>query len=177
MKYMFTFCLLVSTSLVVAQPKFRPTWTNNPNDTIGVTVQLQPGWNIVSSPVLAESDSVPLLFPICLGCPLWPPPPHYRDPCRLPPGAATWLKCPTGGVITIFGERIVRDTIRVLAGWNLIGSISAPIDTSSVVSIPADNRVSNFFGWRGYYEVSDTIQPGQGYWVKARSAGWLVLSQ
>jgi hypothetical protein len=55
----------------------------------------------------------------------------------------------------------------------MIGSISTSIDTSVAHVTPSvpGLRTSNFFRYSGGYVIATTIEPGLGYWVKARSAG------
>ena len=64
----------------------------------------------------------------------------------------------------------------VNTGWNLIGSISTPLGASSIISMPGSIMTSKFFGYSGIYQMSDTIQPGLGYWVKVYQSGTLILS-
>jgi hypothetical protein len=148
--------------------------TDTPDDSITVTIQLAPNWNMVSNPVITVNDSVQVLFPICLGCPV--PPPFYADSCRLPHGRGRWLKCPTGGTVSITGMSLHADTIVVATNWNIIGSISYPVAASSVTSIPPNIIRSRFFGFSSGYVPVDTLRPGSAYWVKTNQSGWIVLS-
>jgi hypothetical protein len=85
------------------------------------------------------------------------------------------LRC-LGGTAYITGEAIIRDSIAVVSGWNLIGSISFPVDVSTIASDPPGIRLSEFFGFEGMYVVADSIRPGYGYWVKVSSSGRLILA-
>jgi hypothetical protein len=75
----------------------------------------------------------------------------------------------------VVGVPVALDSIPVVAGWNMIGSISSPVDTASVLSIPPGNRVSNFFGYNGSLSSVATLVPGKAYWVKVSAPGMLVL--
>jgi hypothetical protein len=59
----------------------------------------------------------------------------------------------------------------------MFGSITDTVDTSSIVSIPAGLRASNWFGYSptGYSVVTQLI-PGQSYWIKASGPGAFVLT-
>ena len=70
----------------------------------------------------------------------------------------------------------IEDTIVVIEGWNLIGSISDPISVSSISSIPSGIITSQFFSYGGSYISADSIKPGKGYWVKVVESGQLILS-
>jgi len=177
--------MLVGASVVFAQARYKQTMrvtnestANTGDDSITVNIQLAPGWNMVSNPVITANDSVPVLFPTCLGCPVWPPWPIYVDSCRLPHGRGRWLKCPAGGTVSITGIPIALDSIPVAANWNIIGSLSYPVAASTVTSIPPSIIRFPFYGFlqgSGYIRV-DTLRPGSSYWVKITQQGWIVLS-
>src|SRR2546425_1099037 len=42
--------------------------------------------------------------------------------------------------------------------------------------IPSGNIISNYFGFDNGYFRSGVIEPGRGYWVKARAPGVLIVS-
>ena len=58
----------------------------------------------------------------------------------------------------------------------MIGSISHPVAVDGVIERPPGLLSSLIYGYRKGYTVADTIIPGRGYWVKAGSAGSIVLS-
>jgi hypothetical protein len=66
------------------------------------------------------------------------------------------------------------DTIPVSTDWNLIGSITYPVDISTVSVI--GTTISNFYGYNGGYYVASVLRPIEGYWVKAAGNGQIVLS-
>jgi hypothetical protein len=77
--------------------------------------------------------------------------------------------------ITYSGTPIYSDTMSVpLVGWNMIGSISEPVLTSTIISIPAGNLLTPFEDISG--NALTTIDPGRGAWVKVTQAGQVVLS-
>ncbi|MFN0157494.1 MAG: hypothetical protein ACKVRP_05395 [Bacteroidota bacterium] len=74
------------------------------------------------------------------------------------------------------GNSITSDTISVVPGWNLIGSISGPVDTADIIQEPPGILTTSFFGFDGSYLASQYIQPARAYWVKANAPGILLLS-
>jgi len=58
----------------------------------------------------------------------------------------------------------------------MIGSLSAPIPAGDIIERPPGLITSLVYEYRKGYTLADTITPGRGYWVKAGSAGSLVLS-
>ncbi len=75
----------------------------------------------------------------------------------------------TGGVRT-------TDTIDVVQGWNMIGSISGSASVGNIVQIPGGIVASSYYGYNGAYIVATTIDPARGYWVKVNQNGKLVLT-
>ena len=92
-------------------------------------------------------------------------------------GRGYWGKFPAATTDTILGLARTRDSLTVAGGWNMVGSISNPVDTSTIVSAPPGLRTSNWFGWSGSgYVAVEQLMPGQAYWVKANGAGTFVLA-
>jgi hypothetical protein len=145
-----------------------------------VSVVIGSGWNLVSNPV-SRPDSingVRRIFPHAmtdygfafdhtLG---------YLQTTTLQNGPGFWLRFPGGELNAITGTRIFGDSISVTAGWNIIGSISSPVDTAAITTIPAGIRSSRYFAYGPGYSPAVTIEPGQGYWVKTTAAGYFVFS-
>jgi hypothetical protein len=59
----------------------------------------------------------------------------------------------------------------------MVGSISNPVDTNTIVSVPPGLRGSNWYGYApaGYVPVAQIV-PGKGYWIRSNGAGKFVLS-
>jgi len=88
-----------------------------------------------------------------------------------------WVKFGSDQVIRQLGTKRVHDTIQVVPGWNMIGSLGDPVLVSSVSNLqPPTNILSNFFGYTTSYKLVDTLTPAKGYWVKASQAGSFTLS-
>jgi expansin (peptidoglycan-binding protein) len=156
--------------------------TGSPNSLAGnqpldsIAVHLNPGWNLSSVPILTDDPGVTKIFPstikIAFGYNG-----SYVKAESLSVGAGYWLHCDSAVTQVISGLSILVDTITVVKGWNLIGSVSQTIPVSAVESSPAGIVASKFFGYEdGSYYAADTIQPGAGYWVNVDSDGMLILS-
>jgi hypothetical protein len=143
-----------------------------------VNFSLTAGWNMISNPVVSPNDSVRQLYPTstfnyAFG---FNPGVGYQQHYRLQNGLGYWGKFPAGPGQFICGGPLTLDTIDVSAGWNMIGSISIPIDTGAIVQIPPGTVTSKYFGYSLGYNEASSLTPGKGYWVKAGSTGKLVLS-
>jgi hypothetical protein len=62
-----------------------------------------------------------------------------------------------------------------VAGWNLIGLFEATIDSAALVTTPSNLVETGYFSFQSGYRRTRTLQPGLGYWVRARSAGTLTF--
>jgi hypothetical protein len=143
-----------------------------------VSVSYLAGWNMVSNPVTTANDSVPQLFPTSVfnyafG---FNPGIGYQQHPTLLNGLGYWAKFPGAGTQLICGAPLFLDTLDIVPGWNMIGSISVPVDTGAIVQIPPGTVTSKYFGYAGGYSEAATIIPGKGYWVKGGLIGKLVLS-
>jgi hypothetical protein len=133
------------------------------------------GWNMVSVPFIAGDYSKSVLYPTATS-EAFSYAGSYTINSVLSNGVGYWLNFGAGQSVHMTGLLRVSDTITVLAGWNLIGSISTPLPVVSVTSLPSGMITSKFFGYKGGYQIADTIQPGFGYWVKVGQSGTLILS-
>jgi hypothetical protein len=150
------------------------------NAEVNISVNLDAGWNLISNPVTrpAGTDSVRMLFPnsqfnyafsYVSGS-------GYEQALALPNGRGFWGKFPVPETNVITGFPRISDSVSVYPGWNLVGSISLPLDTSVITSVPGGLRSSVWFGYSlGYYPAGQ-ILPGKAYWVKTSGAGYFIFS-
>jgi hypothetical protein len=134
------------------------------------------GWNMVSLPVTVPDARTSAVFPTAASNAFTYNGSGYVVGDTLRNGEAYWLKFSGATDIPFNGPPILTDTVTVLSGWNMIGSITGPVSCGSINSVPPGIATSRFFGFRAGYFPSDTIYPGKGYWVKVDQAGQLVLS-
>jgi hypothetical protein len=144
---------------------------------VSVSFGVSTGWNMVSKPLITANDSVTAIFP---GSAL----PYafafnagagYVQRSVLEVGPGYWAKFTTGQGVDVPGTYVFADTIPLAAGWNMVGSISLPVDTADVVQSPPGILASVFFGYNAGYAADTLIRPGKAYWVKASGAGALYL--
>jgi len=92
-----------------------------------------------------------------------------------------WLKFASSDSIPINGEQRLLDTVHVRQGWNLIGTLSVPVEVANIVQT-SDSILKPFFSYDAQYGTYniltslDTLFPHRGYWVKASAGGEFVLS-
>ena len=154
------------------------------NDSIGgaaaavIGVALSPGWNMISNPVRVTNDSVRILYPSTV----FPYaysffPGGYAQDYTMENRTGYWGKFPSAMTQNVTGQRIIRDSITVAAGWNMVGTISGAVDTGTIVSLPAGLRKSLWYGYgpSGYIPATQLV-PGKAYWVNSNGAGKFVLA-
>jgi hypothetical protein len=139
------------------------------------SLSVSEGWNLISVPVQVDDNRKSTLFPTAQSS-AFTYHGNYTVAESLELGSGYWLKFNAGEEITLFGDYCTTDTISLVAGWNIIGSISTPIDTRTISTDPPDIIISNFYSYTNGYVISDTIYPAKGYWVKSNSTGKLILS-
>lgn len=132
-------------------------------------------WNIISVPLQTTDTHKDSLFPTSTSSAFLFDE-GYVPQDTLIPGIGYWLKFSGAQTIPLTGKPLLIDSIDVVEGWNLIGSISAPLPVSSVTSDPPSIIASSFYGFANGYYTIQTIEPGFGYWVKVNSNGKLILS-
>lgn len=133
-------------------------------------------WNLVSLPMAVYDPRPSAVFAAAVSNAFsYDPDRGYVSSDTLREGVGYWLKFATAESIAITGYATGFDTIEVVPGWNLIGSLSAPIPVDSIVEVPSSNVTSEFFGYDGGYFLASVIEPAKGYWVKVDSAGKLIL--
>ncbi|MDI6767056.1 MAG: SdrD B-like domain-containing protein [Bacteroidota bacterium] len=132
-------------------------------------------WNMISNPLKVSNNRKSNLFPTAISD-AYSFNQMYVISDSLYNGIGYWLKFGSQQSINITGFARAEDTVTVKEGWNMIGSISTPMDVRQIISIPPGIVTSNFFGYNGMYEITDKINPGKGYWVKVNQDGELILS-
>jgi hypothetical protein len=91
-------------------------------------------------------------------------------------GPGYWLKFDSASTIQISGLAIQRDSFHVTRGWNIIGSVSDPISTAGITSIPPGLVTSPVYTYHEGYETPDTLRAGSAGWIKMSDDGILVVS-
>jgi concanavalin A-like lectin/glucanase superfamily protein/List-Bact-rpt repeat protein/flagellar hook capping protein FlgD len=141
---------------------------------VTMQISVQKNWNIVSLPAGCPDSRKRVLFPSAVS-PAFGFDAQYVISDTMRSGRSYWLKFLADTSTIMTATQTERDTIDVLRGWNMIGSIYEPIPATSITSDPPALITSHFFGYNGGYHTAATIYPGKGYWVKVAQDGKLFL--
>jgi len=137
---------------------------------------VEQGWDMMSVPVTVVDRRKTAMFPTSVSSAFGYMGGGYVIQDTLEYGVGYWLKFPTSQSVSVYGENRSRDTIDVVLGWNMIGSISGSIPVGSIIQIPTGIVVSPYFGYSSTgYSPATSIDPMRGYWVKVSQIGKLVL--
>jgi hypothetical protein len=140
-------------------------------------VTLASTWNLISLPAQVLNDTVAALFPTRASNAFVYNGSGYQITQRMLIGQGYWLKFSSPTVDSLSGYPVTGDSIPVITGWNLIGGLSSALATTSITSNPPAVVTSKFFGYNGStYQISDTLTPGKGYWVKVNQTATLYLT-
>ncbi len=90
-----------------------------------------------------------------------------------------WIKFGGAQSITYEGDVIHHMEMVANNGWNIIGSISDPVQvgTAEVTSNPPGIIILPFFKYAPGYVATTTLEPGRGFWVRTSAAGTIILNK
>jgi len=142
-----------------------------------VYLSVQNGWNIISLPLTVPDPRKTTVFPTSTSNAFAFTPMGYVIKDTLKNGVGYWLKFSSTQLVSVGGELRTPDTMDVVQGWNIIGSINSAVQVGDIIQIPGGVVVSPYFGYGSTgYSATSIIEPMNGYWVKASQHGRLVLS-
>ena len=140
------------------------------------TLDLIPGWNLVSLPVEPACSQVSDLFGELLKGPVWE---WLSDPAtgqtryemveNLAAGKAYWLYVTEPAEVPVAGTSPEPQSLRLGKGWNLIGTPEGNLRRDD----PLEPTIWTWSALRQDYEAvtpDQELAEGQGYWVAARRA-------
>ncbi len=148
--------------------------TRSPN----LPVFYESGWNLVSVPANAPDPRKTVLFPQATSRALaFSAVGGFVPYDSLVPGPGYWLRIPpVMQNFSVAGTPVTRDTIDLTADWNLVGSVSVPVATASLSTIPPGIILGNIYGFDLAYFAADSIKPFRGYWLQSSQSGKLILA-
>ena len=131
-------------------------------------------WNMISVPLLAEDMSLSNLFPTATSL-AYGFEGSYVTEDTLVGGKGYWLKFDGNQQVQIYGSRM-GDTVPLETGWNMFGAYEEDIPISQITTTPPGIIATYFFGYNNGYYIADTLNSGQGYWVRVTQDGVLNLN-
>ena len=170
----------IDTVLLIARSISDPTLRDTSFATVTIvptsvvmTSSMNRGWNMVSIPLTVASCMKDSLFPGAASV-AFTYKNGYVTKDTLKYGSGYWVKFRSPQDIHFCGSVRMEDTITVAHRWNMIGSISYPVDIDSI-QLLGGTVVSPYYGYNHGYYPTDSIRPGGAYWIKTNGGGRLVL--
>ena len=137
------------------------------------------GWYLISLPVIPTDNSLTSLFPDALIAFLWNNTNgNYEPVTQLETGKGYWLAFVAPSSSTISGSPVNSYTGHYAPGWHMIGALYDTVDFSN----PNDNPDGSILVTYRYdhsaeqYYVTNTLIPGEGYWIAAYQECDLAVS-
>jgi photosystem II stability/assembly factor-like uncharacterized protein len=163
-------------SLMISDPEVTAFQLVHTNSSV-VSGSVEGGWNVVSLPVRVSDRRKTAVFPSSISNAFTYTPFGYSNRDTLDYGVGYWLKFPSLQALLLAGDFILLDTIDVVQGWNMIGSITGEVPVLSIIQDPNGIVASPYYGYSSTgYAPASTIEPMKGYWVKVNQTGRLLLS-
>lgn len=154
-------------------------WTaadaNHPMGGGAISYAYDAKWNMISLPMQVSDPKKISLYPTATSS-AFAFEGAYVAKDTILVGTGYWLKFASAETVSIFGGVISQDSFDVVAGWNMIGSITAPVLTSAIGQDPPNNVVSQYYKYNNAYLPDTIITPGRAYWVKTNTSGKIILS-
>lgn len=146
---------------------------NKINAQIEKNINLNNGWNLISSPLYSNDLSKNTILPSAISQ-LFAFNNGYSASDSLKMGKGFWIKYPNNATSTVNGQVFNSNSIPVYSGWNLIGIYNYSVNTNQITF--ANGTISSqFFDFNNGYSAVTTLEPGKGYWVKVSSNGSLTI--
>jgi endonuclease/exonuclease/phosphatase family metal-dependent hydrolase len=146
-----------------------------PNPDSVFTVQPVPSWNMVSVPIIMTDTKASDIYPNAQGNIYVYSNGAYYTVLQLSAGAGYWAKFGAGDTVRYRGNYLLSTSVTAYQGWNLIGSIADTIAASGVTTSPAGIMTSHVYGYNHGYFQTDSLYPGQAYWINVSQQGTLYL--
>ena len=143
---------------------------------IEINVNHLAGWNIVGIPIDTEPTNYLSVYPDAVNGTFYGFDGTYFPAENLVAGEGFWLRFNEEGTITVTGSPLESVVISISEGWNLISGISFSVDVDEIVDDDELIVSGTIYGFTPNYVNSETIEPGQGYWLRSNGDGEIIIS-
>tara|TARA_Y100000588_G_scaffold395259_1_gene521974 strand:+ start:530 stop:4801 length:4272 start_codon:yes stop_codon:yes gene_type:complete len=142
---------------------------------MGMEIVYNEGWNIVGLPLAGDETSYQILFPEAMEGTLFSFTDLYQSAETLEVGEGYLLRMSDESVVNFSGSTIENVILYLGEGWNLISGLSSVVSANTLYlsELIAEGTL---YGFSDVYFLSDSIEPGRGYWIRATEDGEITLS-
>ena len=134
------------------------------------SITLQPGWNMVSVPMLLPDMSIAGVFPGAQAVYVWnAATKSYEQPEELDSSLGYWVAVTAELTLNYEGVPVDGWSHELSPGWHLLGSVhGGGVAFSDPHDDPADSALGFVYSWNPAskaYDYSTQLAPGRGHWV------------
>ena len=133
-------------------------WINITNQISSITLNLNSGWNLISTPYTLSQNINEIFGAELQG--VWEYSGNYRQLGNteiLAPGKAYWVLLSSAKSVTLSGSNTPVN-INLVSGWNLIG-----VNETKLLS--SISGAQGAWDYNGNYNPATSLEKGKGYWV------------
>ena len=147
------------------------------NQAIELSISYSENWNMIGLPLSVDNPDAQFLFPESVENTLFTfAGGGYSQESILNSGIGYWLRFQSEGTSTISGQSLDELSIELTNGWNMISGISQTVSVSSIYDPDQLIIDGTMYGFNDGYEPAETIEPGQGYWIRSSGEGTITLA-
>ena len=95
---------------------------------------------------------------------------------ELNPSFGYWLRFNEPGSEIISGLAITQMDVTIYEGWNLISSITFPVEINNISDPEGLIIFGTIYGFNGSYISVAVLEPGKGYWIRSNGDGTISLN-
>ena len=155
---------------------YRTGYFGTPMSSGEVTVSHIADWNLVGLPMEVTSSFYLDVYPDAIEGTLFSFDDNYNLEENFILGEGYWLRFLDAGSTTISGVAVTTLTVPLAENWNLISGITTAVNVTDIDD--PDNLIipGTFFAFTGSYELTETLDPGFGYWVRSSGDGEVTIT-
>jgi len=140
-----------------------------------LTVEYTDGWNLVGLPLIVDDNNYLTQFSNAVEGTLFSYNLVYEEETTLEHGSGYWLRIDSTFSNVFTGESLTELNIILNEGWNLVTGLSSPIQIENIIDNDGIIIENTLFGFDEFYQESNSLIAGKGYWLKANSSGIITI--
>ncbi len=145
---------------------------------ISIDVPHLSDWNLVGAPVGTQDIPGNYLgyYPDAIEGTLYSFTTGYEQVEDMYPGVGYWLRFTENGSNVVTGTQLNVVEINLQSDWNLISGTSENSSVDNIIDPDALIIPGTIYGFGVGYEVAESLEPGEGYWVRSNGEGQITIA-
>ncbi len=134
------------------------------------------GWNLIGLPVDADAQEIQSVLENVSNGAIYEFNGVYQQVENIEAGKGYWVKFPSQNLYGLTGLPTTELTIELQKGWNLVSGVGDKLAVDNVNDMDEIIVPGTVYAFDQSYAQSDTVRPGNGYWVRASAAGTVTFT-